>query len=179
METGSPSTWNRRLLSAFLVFHLLTMGASLFKKTTLGSWIRQGTGPYERALGIWQSWGMFSPDPPSGSSYLVATGKTSTGEFVDRPVLVGELEAERFDWFYSRSLKLERSTFNPNSNRALRQGYGQWICAQAAESGLDLVRVDLWKRRYIHLSVVDRSHGTVEPVIKRVDLQTIDCESSK
>jgi hypothetical protein len=179
METGPPSIWHRRLLSAFLAFHLLAMGASLFKKTTAGAWIRKATGPYERALGIWQSWGMFSPNPPSGSSYLVATGKTSTGEFVDRPVLVGELEAERFDWFYSRSLKLERSAFNPNSSRALRQGYGQWICTQAAASGLELERVDLWKRRYMHLSTADRSRGQVEPVVKRVDLQSIDCEPSK
>jgi hypothetical protein len=170
----SPS-WKHRFLSAFLLFHLISMGASLFKKTAVGAWFRQGTGPYERALGIWQSWGMFGP-PPNGSSYLVATGITPQGESLDLPVLVGELDSSSFRWTYSRSLKLERSTFSPASNFALRQGYGTWLCTRAAAMGNELERVELWKRRYMHPDAQELVDGAAgPPEIRRVDLQVIEC----
>ena len=179
MGAGRAQRWRRTVLSVFIVFHLMAMGASLCKKTAAGQTLRQVTGPYERLLGIWQSWGMFGPNPPNGSSYLVATGVQASGEEVDAPVLVGEVELGSFKWFYSRSLKLERSASVRNKNRRLREGYGQWICREAASDGVSLERVQIWKRRVLHLDPAERRSAEAStPMVQRVDLQTVRCEAS-
>jgi hypothetical protein len=179
MEPKPVQTWRRHVLTVFIIFHLIAMTASVSKKTVVGKLLRKGTVHYERLLGVWQAWGMFGPNPPNGSSYLVATGILQSGDEIEVPVLAGQADRETFKWFYSRSLKLERSAFVPSKNRALREGYGQWICRQAAADGLSLERVEIWKRRVLHRSQEQRLSGEEwSPEVQRVDLQSIRCEGS-
>mgnify|MGYP004399331743 CR=1 FL=1 len=179
MEPRRVQTWRRHVLTAFIIFHLIAMAASLSKKTAAGKLLRKGTGQYERLLGVWQAWGMFGPNPPNGSSYLVATGVLISGEEIELPVLSGQVDPDAFKWFYSRSLKMERSAFVPSKNRALREGYGQWICRQASAEGETLERVEIWKRRVLHRSPQQRLSGEAwSPEIQRVDLQSVRCEGS-
>ena len=168
--------WKRRLLTCFIGFHFLSAGGYLLKDTMAGKTVRTWTKGYERGLGIWQGWGMFSPNPPNGSSYLRATGVTPDGQEVPLEVLVGQPFSEGIRWTYNRSLKLERSTFNPKTNRALRQGYGLWLCERSKTEGVQLQRVEMWKERFLHLSPAERSqHMAPSPESVRIDLQVITC----
>lgn len=144
---GASSTWARRLLSAFVLWHLVSMGASLTKKTDLGAAVRQVTGPYEKALGIWQSWGMFGPNPPLGTSWLKVDGILAGGSEVSLPALVGEKEAQRIDWHYQREQKVERNMFD-KSKESLRAGYAAWLCRTWQGPG-ELAGVRIRKERHM------------------------------
>ena len=145
---ASAASWRRGALSAFLLFHLLTMGASLGKKPELGAAIRVVTAPYERGLGIWQSWGMFGPNPPMGTSWMKAEGTTIDGAVVALPVLVGELPTDRVEGIYSRSFKVERNLFD-KKNKALHKHFAHYLCRTQAEAGVEILSVRLWKERHM------------------------------
>ena len=177
MDPIRANSWKHRLLTAFVVFHLLSIVASVFKGTEPGAQLRSLTKDYERALGIWQAWGMFSPEPPKASSAFRATGVTLGGQEVDLPVLAGSQAGPQFRAFYDRNLKLERSALNPNSKKALRRGYGQWLCTRSTAEGLPLTKVALWKERVRHVRPQRRStEGAVPGEAQRVELQTVSCQ---
>ncbi len=166
---------SRTLFSLFLLFHFLCMGASLGKSTALGSAIREVTGPYERILGAWQSWGMFGPNPPLGTSWLRATGTTPAGEEIPLPVLVGERPADRYEWRYYRLTKVERSMFT-KKNDELREGLAHWLCRTQAESGVDLESVQIWKERHMTPDPADHlADPDATRTIKRVDYERVSC----
>lgn len=166
---GARTPTSRRLLSAFLVFHLVAMGASLAKKTAAGAAVRTVTAPYERVLGIWQSWGMFGPNPPLGTSWPVVRGTTVDGQEVSLPALVGEKPFDRTDWRYSRIQKVERNMFDAEKG-SLRVGYATWLCR--SWQGPALAEVRLGKQRHMTQKPGQR---TSPAVVKDLALETVPC----
>lgn len=167
---GARRPWARIALSLFLIFHLVGMGASLGKKTRLGSWVRTATAPYERLLGIWQSWGMFGPDPPLGTSWLRVAGTTAAGdEFMIQP-LVGERPFERTDLRYNRLQKVERNMLDKRK-QTLRRGYAAWICRTWQGPTLD--QIQIWKDR---TRTPKPGRRDDPPTVKRYDLSHFSCE---
>jgi hypothetical protein len=160
---GSPAAVRRgararRLLSLFLLFHGAATAASFGKDTALGRQVRTLTAPYERALGLWQSWGMFGPNPPLGTSWLHVAGLRADGSRVPLDALVGPRGPDRVDLRYDRVLKLERNMFDTR-NDALRAGFATWHCARAAAAGAPLLRVDVRKERWPSRSPRQRARG--------------------
>ena len=167
------------MFTCFILFHFASVGAYLLKDTVPGKTLRTATKWYERGLGLWQSWGMFSPNPPNGSSYLRATGITWDGQEVLLEVLAGQPEGEGIRWTYDRALKFERSALNPKSKHSLREGYGRWLCERSKGDGLLLERVEMWKERFLHVPVDERSWRSADMRDSvRVDLQVIHCSGS-
>ena len=160
-------------LSAFLVFHLVASGASFGKKTELGAAVRTLTAPYERALGIWQSWGMFGP-PPGGSSWMMAAGLLPDGREIPLEPLVGELSYDRTEVHYDRVRKVERNMFD-SDKAPLRRSVGEWLCRQQAERGQPLVSVRFWKEQDVTPSPRQRRNPDFEPTLRTVPLQTVAC----
>lgn len=167
---GARSPWARRLLSAFVIWHLVAMAASLGKKTELGALVRTVTGPPEKALGIWQSWGMFGPNPPLGTSWLKVDGVLADGGVVQLPALVGEKPWDRTDWHYSRIQKVERNMFD-SSKESLREGYAAWLCRTWPGPG-ELVTVRIRKERQM---TPRPGHRDEAPVVKDVLLSEHAC----
>ncbi len=161
-------------LSVFILFHLVAMGASLFKDTALGATVRSATAPYERLLGIWQSWGMFGPNPPMGTSWLHATGTSVSGEKIELQTFFGERGSERFDWHYHRLLKVERSMFSP-TKKALRAHYALWHCRQQAEAGQPLAEVTIWKENHKTPTPKARRSGKTSGRVKRIEYKSVEC----
>jgi hypothetical protein len=151
----------------FLVFHWLAAGASLAKDTAPGRWIRGATAPYERAFGLWQSWGMFGPNPPLGTSWLYASGLTPDGAVTPVVALVGERSSDRVDLRYDRILKVERNMFD-TSNRSLRAGFAAWRCRQAEEQDTPLVSVRVWKEREMSPTPEQRRSDPSAPTERKV-----------
>ncbi|MCB9777891.1 MAG: hypothetical protein H6742_04955 [Alphaproteobacteria bacterium] len=141
---GAGTPLVRGLLSLFVVWHLVSMGASLTKKTAPGAAVRIVTGPYEKALGIWQSWGMFGPNPPLGTSWLKVDGLRDDGSTVVLEPLVGEKDFDRTDLTYSRVQKVERNMFDAKK-QSLRDGFAAWHCRR--DPGL--VTVVIRKERHM------------------------------
>lgn len=163
----------RWLVSAFLVFHLVAAGASFAKKTEPGAAVRAWTAPYERALGIWQSWGMFGP-PPGGSSWMKAAGLTTEGEEISLQPLVGELSPDRTEVHYSRVRKIERNMFD-RSKTHLRRSVGEWMCRRQAAAGVELVSVRFWKEQDVTPKPRQRQDPAHELRRRVVPLQTVAC----
>ena len=114
--------WKRRVFTQRSL-PLRVLGPYLLKDTVPGKTLRTATKWYERGLGLWQSWGMFSPNPPNGSSYLRATGYMGWSRSVAGGV-GGPTGGEGIRWTYDRSLKFERSALNLKSKHSLREGTG-------------------------------------------------------
>lgn len=176
-DRGARTPLARALLSLFVVWHVVGMGASLGKKTPVGKAIREVTGPYEKLLGVWQSWGMFGPNPPFGTSWLKVEGTTSTGRVVELPALVGEKDFDRIDWTYSRIQKVERNMFD-KSKQSLRASYGRMLCreftgeAAAGQPPERLVEVRIRKDRTMTPKPGQRDQV---PEVVVVPLQTVTC----
>jgi len=167
-------TLSRRLISTFLLFHLVAGGASLFKKTEPGAAVRAFTAPYERTFGIWQSWGMFGPSPPKGSTWMKASGITPDGRELTLQPLVGELAHDRVEIHYDRVRKIERNMFDKKNHR-LRQTAAEWLCRKSAEAGEPLVSVRLWKEQDQTPTPRQRRDPDHEVVRKVSTLQTVAC----
>ncbi len=167
-------TLSRRLISAFLLFHLVAGGASLFKKTAPGAAVRSITAPYERTFGIWQSWGMFGPSPPKGSSWMKAAGLTPDGRELALQPLVGELSLDRVEIHYDRVRKIERNMFDKKNHR-LREATAQWLCRRSAEAGEPLVSVRMWKEQVRTPTPQQRQDPEHDVVRKVSSLQTVAC----
>jgi len=161
-------------MSAFILFHLVAMGASLFKDSTVGGTIRHATAPYERLLGIWQSWGMFGPNPPMGTSWLHATGTMVSGEEIELQTFFGERSPDRFDWHYNRLLKVERSMFSSKKD-ALREHYALWHCRQQAEAGIALSEVLIWKENHKTPKPKARLAGKDSGPVRRIEYTSVSC----
>ena len=157
----------RLVCTFFLLFHWTAMGASLAKDTAPGRWVRGATAPYERAFGLWQSWGMFGPNPPLGTSWLFASGLTAQGQVQPVAALVGERVPDRIDLRYDRTLKVERNMFD-TSNRSLRAAFAAWRCRQAADQGRPLVSVRVWKEREMSPTPAHRGTSDPPPPVRKV-----------
>ncbi len=169
-DAGARTPRERRLWTLLICLHLLAMAASLTKKTAVGAAVRSVTAPYERLLGAWQSWGMFGPNPPLGTSWLVVEGTTRSGAVVDLPAPVGEKPFDRTDWHYSRIQKVERNMFD-KTNHSLRQGYAAWLCRTRSVDD-PLVEVRIRKDRHMTPAPGERG-GDV--VVKPIPLETVAC----
>lgn len=132
----------RWLWSVFLVWHLLAMAGSMFRETPIGTAIRDITKPYEKVLGVHQTWTMFVPNAPRSTQWAEAIGVLPSGEHV----LMGSLadNTTSFTWQYDRFGKFERNVL-PEKKGALRTGYTRALCRMAAEEGVDLRGVVLVK----------------------------------
>lgn len=169
-DRGARTPGARRCWTLLISLHLLAMGASLGRKTPVGAAIRAVTAPYERILGIWQSWGMFGPNPPLGTSWLVVEGTTRSGAVVALPAPVGEKPAQRFDWHYSRIQKVERNMFD-KTNHSLRQGYAAFLCrTQSPDDPLVEVRI----RKDRHMTPPPGRRDQPETV-RQIPLETVRC----
>ena len=64
---------NRALISAFLLFHLVSIACWCVPlDTPLLRVIRNGVGPYFRWTGLFQAWNMFAPEPMKVNSFIEA-----------------------------------------------------------------------------------------------------------
>ncbi len=172
---AEPRPWVRRLLSALVVFHLVSMAASLGKGTAVGAAVRTVTAPLEQALGIWQAWGMFGPNPPMNTSWVRVVGQTEDGRPVDVPPLVGELPTTGIRGLYERPVKLERSMLDTTKVR-LRESFALWRCRQLHEDGVSIHHITMSKEQFRTLRPrVRREHPSTPRAVKVVAFETVDC----
>ncbi len=168
---AAPSWWQHALVVVFLV----ATAASLGKETAPGRAVRTLTGPPERALGIWQSWGMFGPNPPLGTSWLRVAGAAPDGSPVAVAPLVGPLPATGLRGLYERPVKLERSMLD-GTKTALRTSFAKWRCRQAAAAGRPLARVSLAKETFRTVSPAKRQQQPPPAgAVKWTDFETVFC----
>jgi hypothetical protein len=132
------------VLSLGIVLWMLGAAASLGKATAPGRAVRTVTGPVERFFGVWQSWGMFGPNPPMGTSWFRVSGEDGDGRPVEVAPIVGELPAAGVRGLYERPVKLERSMLD-RKNDVLRRSFAMWRCEEARAEGRDLARVIMGK----------------------------------
>ena len=124
------------MVGAFVAFHLLAMAGSMAIGTPPGDLVRKLTRPYERWMGVYQSWPMFSPNPPRSVEWLEIRGQTAAGEELVLPPLWGGVTPSTIAWRYSRRSKLERTLLMDNR----RLGRKELLAAACAEHA-DLQRV--------------------------------------
>jgi hypothetical protein len=66
-------TPKRAMISGFIAFHLIAIMAASFPPTSLFlEATKEAIKPYMLWTGLWQTWAMFAPDPPSFNNYLDA-----------------------------------------------------------------------------------------------------------
>src|SRR5688572_25624170 len=65
MPEKIPGKWKRRLISAFILFHLYIMAIWGLPGSTFRYIFTQPIADYVIESGLWHSWDMFSPDPLS------------------------------------------------------------------------------------------------------------------
>ena len=117
----------RAAVNLFIVFHALMVVGSLANGTPAGTVIRTVTGPYERFLGIYQNWDMFSPNAPRESTWTEISGLTASGAIVPLPGMVDPPATSGLRTRYQRLGKLDRNLVK-KERKAVRRGMAAWEC---------------------------------------------------
>jgi hypothetical protein len=118
----------------FILFHLTMIVGSLSQSHPVGKAIRRVTGPYERLLGVYQNWDMFSPNAPRVSNWAEMTGLTRDGREVALPLIIGAPVESGFRWRYDRLGKFDRNVVK-KERTSLRRGVAHGYCATYADQG--------------------------------------------
>jgi hypothetical protein len=129
-----------------IVVHLLAMAASMARETPPGAALRAVTMPWEKVLGVHQTWPMFA-EAPRATNWLVLTGLTSDGTEVPIHALSGEPGHDGLIWVYDRLGKLERNAVSKD-REYLRASVVRGVCATVPE--IVLLRIDRVTRRTPH-----------------------------
>lgn len=130
--------WGRVALSLCIVMHGLAGLANVTRESPAGAALRTMTKPWEKVLGVHQTWPMFV-SPPRATSWLTFTGIRADGtEEVLRP-LDGEPDVSGVVWVYSRRGKLERNAV-ADKREYLRTSVVRAECA--AHPDFTHIRVD-------------------------------------
>ncbi|MCB9777625.1 MAG: hypothetical protein H6742_03595 [Alphaproteobacteria bacterium] len=135
--------WAGRIFAMlFMAWHgTATVASSLQEHAEpLAEVRRELTRPYEKLFGFHQSWTMFVPNPPRGTTYLRATGRKKDGTDIPLPTVVGAPDPDAIAWFYDRDGKYERNVTG-SKRTGLQLGYTHWQCRLAKERGIELVSV--------------------------------------
>jgi hypothetical protein len=109
------------MITGFLVFQLAALVVTAIPPSPgLLAYAKIAIAPYMRAVGLYQSWPMFSPNPPSADTYLVGEvhyrdGKTTEWKF---PIPA--------DYGYFRRYTIERYRKWANDNVRPNTGRGIW-----------------------------------------------------
>lgn len=152
------STRSQVLWSLFIVWHLLMMGVSMGRDTAVGEALRVVTKPYEQLFGLHQTWTMFAPDPPRGTTWLEAEGIHPDGQRVRLPVAAEPPDPSGPILGYDRGGKFSRNVGGTHRGK-LRTGYVRGLCRAAASEGVTLRGVRLI--RHIRQTPVPSGRATV------------------
>jgi len=131
----------RALLSLLVCVHLVAMAASALRNLPPGAALREWTRPYERTLGVHQTWPMFG-SPPRSTRWLVFHGLTDDGQLVDLPQLLAPPDPESVIWRYQRRNKFLRNA-TADKRKYLRAAMVRWHCRQGQQAGLDLRQIHI------------------------------------
>jgi hypothetical protein len=106
----------RLLISVFIAFHLSALGLTAFPP--FSDWREEWGAPFQRYLrltGLWQEWGMFSPEPMRTNVHVEALirfrdGKTAwfTLPRMHREGLIDRIVLERYRKWIQDWLRLDR-----------------------------------------------------------------------
>ena len=124
----NPDRRRRVAVNLFIGFHALMIVGSLANGTAVGTVIRKVTGPYERFIGIYQNWDMFSPNAPRESTWTEISGLTASGAIIALPGMVEPPATTGVRIRYQRLGKLDRNLAK-KERRAIRRGMTAWECA--------------------------------------------------
>ena len=134
--TRAMSTRAKALWSIFLLWHGLVVLGSVMSKTPLGETIRLVTKPYEKFLGVHQTWTMFAPNAPRESTWVEAIGVTTSGEKIPVGTFTGEPVLDELRLVYNRMGKFERN-ISKKKKGSLRRGYARGLCRLARADGIE------------------------------------------
>lgn len=133
---SGPSVPTKLLISAWIVVHLTMMTGSALQ-AGLQSW----TLPYERALGVHQTWPMFV-GVPTETRFHRFVGILADGSEVALPDLHGENDPDGVIWRYSRRNKFERNALS-QKREYLRTALVRWQCRRAVAEGRPIRQVSV------------------------------------
>jgi hypothetical protein len=141
--SSGPPKWARIVLSLLVVFHGVASVGSVLNETPVGDTIRVVTRPWEKRLGVHQTWPMFG-SPPRGTTTLRFIGRRGDGSEVELDVLPGEPDPNGVIWMYERGAKLERNA-SETKRDYLRGSLFRYACR--TNDGVDRVRIERVTRR--------------------------------
>ncbi len=165
--------WARVALSVLVVVHVLAGAANVARDTAPGAAVREWTKPWEKVLGVHQTWPMFAVAPTSTNLLRPRGVPRHGGELVDLPgLLPGEPPMDGVIWVYSRGGKVERNAV-AGKRDYLRQSFARYLCAEHPE--LKAIRFDRWTRRTPPPRFGRSFLPRPEWVIQDTELETIGC----
>lgn len=158
------------VLSLLVVFHVVASVGSVVVDTPVGRAIRTVTRPWEKALGVHQTWPMFG-SPPRATVTLRFVAVTADGAEREVAVLPGEPDPDSVVWFYDRGAKLERNAAEDKRD-SLRESLVRYVCRHDPTAAR--VRIERVVRRSpvpLQLPVADRAAWPVHTV----PLDDVEC----
>lgn len=135
---SKTSPWTRRLISAFLLFHL----TGVLLAPNPGSYLSQSLAfiyrPYMNIFGLAHTWGFFAPEPISPPMYIdhileQKNGISVNGRFPD--------EVDPFFFRDRQNRRMSLSKFILSTDDNIRNMYVRYLC----EKNPDTTSMRLWR----------------------------------
>jgi hypothetical protein len=133
----------RIALTVFLVVVLATVLAANLPKSQLKADVVPWTQPVLSALGLDQSWGVFSPDPRMDTSEVIAHVDYRDGTTADRTIDAGRVLSEYRDY---RWRKYEEQLWSGRDASTAWLPYARWLTAADTAAGHHVREVTIIRR---------------------------------
>lgn len=141
-----PSRLVRVVLYGVLVLYGLVASGSIASRIGPGQALRDGlTRPFEKTLGIYQTWPMFRVAPRQ-TQWLTLRGTRRDGSTVDLDVLPGRSDPHGTRLTYDRLGKLQRNAASERREK-LRMGIVRWVCRTEEAAGRPLRTLTFTRHR--------------------------------
>lgn len=130
----------RLLLTVFLLITLTAVLISVMPNSTIKSSLLAVARPFQYAVGVDQSWGVFAPNPRRNTSYVFARIERADGSVAARtiPTDRGLSAYSNYRW-----RKFGEQLWSPSTSAADRAGFARWIVDRDLAAGERPVRVTL------------------------------------
>lgn len=132
------NVWVRRLVSAFLLFHLFGVLITPNPYSYLNQSLTTVYRPYMNLLGLQHTWGFFAPEPISPPMYIDYTIENKSGLGAS-----GRFPEEKNPFFfrdrYNRRMSMSR--FIASSDDNIRNMFVRYLCRQHP----DMQSARLWR----------------------------------